>query len=93
MVNTLAYFALMVLGLSHCAIANKRNSPPAGSLTVGSKGTYKTISAAVTAASKGDSIFVYAGTYNETVYITLDNLKLYGQTDEYVISIWATLSC
>jgi pectinesterase len=79
-----SYFilALVALGLSHCTFAAQRNSPPTGSLTVGSSGTYKTISAAVAAASKGDSIFIYAGTYNEAVYITVDNLNIYGQTDK-----------
>jgi len=74
--------AAVVLNLAHCTLATQRNSPPTGSLTVGAPGTYKTISAAVTAASKGDSIFVYAGTYDEAVYIAVDNLTIYGQTDE-----------
>jgi pectinesterase len=82
MIYSYFFLALVAIDLAHCAFATQRNSPPAGSLTVGSSGTYKTISAAVAAASKGVSIFVYAGTYNEAVYITVDNLKIYGQTDE-----------
>jgi pectin methylesterase-like acyl-CoA thioesterase len=81
-----SYFFLALLTcLSNCAFATSKNSPPAGSLTVGPSGTYKTISAAVAAASKGATIFIYAGTYNEAVYITVDNLKIYGQTAEYVV--------
>jgi len=70
--------------LAHYTFASQRGSPPTGSLTVGTLGTYRTISAAVAAASQGDSIFVYAGTYTEAVYITVDNLTIYGQTDECV---------
>jgi pectinesterase len=87
MVYSYFFFALVALNLAHSTFATQRNSPPTGSITVGPSGTYKTISAAVAAASKGASIFIYAGTYNEAVYITVDNLKIYGQTDEYVIFI------
>ena len=83
--------ALTALSLSHCTYATQRNSPPTGSITVGSYGTYKTISAAVAAAKKGDSIFIYAGTYNEGVSITVDNLKIYGQTDEYATFILGSI--
>ena len=82
MVYSYFLFAFVALCLSRCTFATSRNSPPAGSLTVGSSGTYKTISAAIAAASKGDSIFIYAGTYNEAVIITVDNLIIYGQTEE-----------
>ncbi|KIM90510.1 carbohydrate esterase family 8 protein [Piloderma croceum F 1598] len=77
--------AIWAFDLVHYAFASasQRGTPPTGSLTVGTKlGTYTTISAAVAAASKGDSIFVYAGTYTEAVYITVDNLTIYGQTDD-----------
>ena len=87
MVYSYFFLALMAISLSHFTSATNRNSPPAGSLTVGSSGTYKTISAAVAAASEGDSIFVYAGTYKEAVYITVDNLKIYGQTEKCAIFI------
>jgi pectinesterase len=82
MVYSYFLLAFVALGLSHCTFATSRQSPPAGSLTVGSSGTYKTISAAVAAASKGDSIFIYAGTYSEAVLVTIDNLTFYGQTEE-----------
>ncbi|KIM83640.1 carbohydrate esterase family 8 protein [Piloderma croceum F 1598] len=82
MVYSYFFFALVALNLVHSTLATQRNSPPTGSITVGPSGTYKTISAAVAAASKGASIFIYAGTYNEAVYITVDNLKIYGQTDD-----------
>jgi pectinesterase len=81
--------AIWALGLVHYAFAFQRGSPPPGSLTVGTKlGTYRTISAAVAAASTGDSIFVYAGTYTEAVYITVDHLTIYGQTDKCVSFAW-----
>jgi pectin methylesterase-like acyl-CoA thioesterase len=88
-----SYFilALTALSLSHCTYATQRSSPPTGSITVGSSGTYKTISAAVAAAKKGDSIFIYAGTYKEAVSITVDNLKIYGQTDEYATFILGSI--
>lgn len=74
--------ALVAFGLLHGAFAASRSSPPAGALTVGSSGTYKTVSAAVAAASAGSSIFIYAGTYTEQVYITKSDITLYGQTSE-----------
>lgn len=84
--NHPAYFFLITfLSLLHGALAVSRSTPPAGSLTVGSSGTYKTVSAAVAAASAGDSIFIYAGTYKEQVYITLSDITIYGQTTECVI--------
>ncbi|KZP16277.1 carbohydrate esterase family 8 protein [Athelia psychrophila] len=67
--------------LFHLALAAVRTSPPAGALTVGPSGTYKTISAAVAVASKGDSIFIYAGTYNEAVYVKVDGITIYGATN------------
>jgi pectinesterase len=87
-------FALVALTLVYGTFAAERNSPPTGALTVGPAGKYKTISAAVAAASKGNSIFIYGGTYNEAVYITVDNLTVYGQTDECVIFIFGqSFSC
>jgi pectinesterase len=77
----------MAISLSHFTSATNRNSPPAGSLIVGSSGTYKTISAAVAAASEGDSIFVYAGTYKEAVYITVDNLNLWPDRKHIILHV------
>jgi len=82
MVYSIFLLVLVVLGLSNCAYGTGRNSPPTGSLTVGPSGTYKTISAAVRAASKGDTIFIYAGTYKEAVSITTSGLTIYGQTSD-----------
>lgn len=87
MVYSIFLLVLVALGLSSCVYGTSRNSPPSGSLTVGSSGTYKTISAAVRAASKGDKIFIYAGTYKEAVYITTSGLTIYGQTSECAIFI------
>lgn len=77
--------ALMALCLFNCVCGTSRNSPPSGALTVGPHGTYKTISAAVRAASKGATIFIYAGTYNEAVYITTSGLTIYGQTSKCAV--------
>lgn len=76
------YFLILLAHqlLFHLALAAVRTSPPTGALTVGSSGSYKTISAAVAAASEGDSIFIYAGTYNEAVYVKLDGITIYGET-------------
>lgn len=65
-------------------LATGRTSPPSGSLTVGSSGTYNTISTAVAATEAGASIFVYFGTYNEAVYITVSDITIYGETTECV---------
>jgi pectinesterase len=87
MVYSLFLLVLVTLGFSNCVYGASRSSPPSGSLTVGPSGTYKTISAAVRAASKGNTIFIYAGTYKEAVYITTSGLTIYGQTSECVIFI------
>ena len=81
----LLFISLASTVLFQFALAAVRTSPPSGALTVGSSGTYKTISAAVAAASKGASIFIYAGTYNEAVYVTKDEITLYGQTSKYAL--------
>ncbi|KAF2401161.1 pectin lyase-like protein, partial [Trichodelitschia bisporula] len=44
-------------------------SPPPGALIVGKDGQYKSVQAAVNAATSGKTIFIHAGTYNEQVYI------------------------
>ncbi|KFY80011.1 hypothetical protein V499_01074 [Pseudogymnoascus sp. VKM F-103] len=79
--------ALPNLGL---AKRDSRTSPPSGCLTVGSGGTYSTITAALTALGAGSStstacIFIYAGTYasasTDQVYINYKGaLTLYGYT-------------
>ncbi|KAF7985848.1 hypothetical protein HWV62_538 [Athelia sp. TMB] len=62
--------------------AASRTTPPAGALTVGSSGTYKTVSAALAAASSGATIFIYAGTYKETVLFTTSDITIYGETTD-----------
>ncbi|CAK5271201.1 unnamed protein product [Mycena citricolor] len=64
-----------------------RTSPPSGALVVnpaGGSGVYTTVSAAVAALpndSSARTIFVYAGTYNEQVYITRAGMTtIYGYT-------------
>jgi pectinesterase len=83
--------ALPNLGL---AKRDSRTSPPSGCLTVGSGGTYSTITAALTALGAGSStstacIFIYAGTYasasTDQVYINYKGaLTLYGYTTKLV---------
>ncbi|KAF9695614.1 hypothetical protein EKO04_006300 [Ascochyta lentis] len=63
-----------------------RTSPPSGCLSVGSSGTYKTVSAAVTKLSTSSTsaqcIFIYKGTYKEQVYVPplKSALTIYGET-------------
>lgn len=56
-------------------------------LPVGSGQKYTTIQAAVNAASDGDTIFIYPGTYNEAVDVnsTGKNLRLIGYSRDSVI--------
>lgn len=84
MVYFLFSIAFVAINLAQWAVATSRSTPPAGALTVGSGGTYSTISKAVAAAKSGSAIFIYAGTYTEQVYITIANLTVYGQTAELV---------
>lgn len=69
-------------------LAASRTSPPSGSLTVGSGGTYSTVQEAVNALSTSStstqSIFIYSGTYTEQVTIpSLEGeLIIYGYTTD-----------
>lgn len=76
-----------VLFLVSCVTATSRTSPPSGAYVVSkspSSGEYSTISAAVAALPSGSSsevIFIYAGTYEEQVYIDRDGpVTIYGYT-------------
>jgi hypothetical protein len=71
------FCGILALSLGRFALAY--NSPPTGAITIGSGGTYATISAALQDTSSS-VYFVYAGTYAEQVYITRANVKIYGQT-------------
>jgi len=53
-------------------------------LTVGTSGEYQTISAAIAAASPGDTILVSAGTYYETLQITTNALNITAVGDAIV---------
>ncbi|RHZ62033.1 putative pectin methylesterase [Aspergillus thermomutatus] len=82
--------ALGLLGLALTASATSldkrtsRTSAPSGCLTVGSSGTYSTISAALTALGSSTSdacIYIAAGTYTEQLTITYPGkLTMYGET-------------
>lgn len=50
----------------------------AATLNVGSGQTYNTIAAAYSAASAGDTIYVYPGTYEEKLTISKDNITIKG---------------
>jgi len=89
-------FSLPLLSLAATAIAAPaslapragRTTAPAGCLTVGSSGTYKTVQAAVNALSASSTtaqcIFIAKGTYKEQVYIKAlkSALTLYGETTD-----------
>lgn len=77
--NLSLIFTLIALALAFCetVIAASRTSPPSGAFVVRSgtttSGEYSTVQAAVDALpndSTTHSIFIYAGTYKEQVYIT-----------------------
>ncbi|KDN51884.1 hypothetical protein RSAG8_00435, partial [Rhizoctonia solani AG-8 WAC10335] len=57
------------------------SSPPAGSITVGSKGIYKTLAAALKDTTS-NTYFVYSGTYTGQTTITRANIKIYGETND-----------
>jgi Synergist-CTERM protein sorting domain-containing protein len=68
----LVLLSVMVLGL----LLVFSGISTAATLTVGTGKTYATIQAAVDAASSGDTIDVYSGTYQEDVRIHKNNLTL-----------------
>ena len=86
----LLYLSSIASALPDLRLAKRdsRTTSPSGCLTVGSGGTYSTISAALTALGTGSStssacIFIYSGTYDSTdqVYINYQGaLTLYGYT-------------
>jgi len=70
---------MLVIGFILSPISSELNEEPElnipqsrarNILIVGSNQTYTTISAAITAANAGDTILVYAGTYNEKVILS-----------------------
>ena len=82
-------YSLITLGsMISAVLATARTSPPSGSITVGSSGTYSTIQDAVdslsTTSTTAQSIFIYSGTYDEQVYIPSRKaiLTIYGETED-----------
>lgn len=55
------------------------SSPPSGAITVGSSGTYSTLSKAL-ADTSSSVYFIYSGTYTGQTLISRSNIKIYGQT-------------
>ena|ERR1700710_1471911 len=94
--TTLISRALSVLSLAEAAplgeLAKRTapSTPPSGCLVVSGSGTlsgeYSTLTNAIAALGSTTTvkyIFMYAGTYNEAVYINYKGaLTLYGQTTE-----------
>ncbi|KAJ1303289.1 hypothetical protein OPQ81_011486 [Rhizoctonia solani] len=75
--RTLAVF-LGLLGSSFVASAG--SYPPAGAITIGgTKGKYPNISIALLDTSS-DVYFIYAGTYNEQIYVNRPNVTLIGES-------------
>ncbi|PBK71266.1 pectin lyase-like protein [Armillaria solidipes] len=73
-------FAPLLTALLLCArSALAYSKPPSGAITVGSSGTYSTLSEALDDTSS-DVYFVYAGTYQEQVFIDRNDIKIYGET-------------
>ncbi|KAH8801991.1 pectin lyase fold/virulence factor, partial [Flagelloscypha sp. PMI_526] len=71
-------FALLQV-LASVASVLAYSSPPSGAVTVGTGGTYSTLSAALSGSS-GTVFFIYAGTYTGQTIITRSGVKIYGQT-------------
>src|SRR5437870_12577683 len=66
---------------AHAVVASTTNwvSPnPVGTNSSCSSPGFNSIQAAVNASLSGDTVFVCSGTYNESVSVTTDNLKLVG---------------
>jgi len=79
-------FYLALSSLISVISAAGRTTAPAGAITVGSTGTYKTVQAAVnslsTTSTATQSIFILPGTYTEQVKIPARSaaLNIYGYT-------------
>ncbi|TVY83814.1 Pectinesterase [Lachnellula suecica] len=82
------HYLIALTSFVTAAFAASRTTPPSGAITVGSGGTYSTIQAAInslsTTSSTAQSIFIYAGTYNEQVIIPARSaaLTIYGYTTD-----------
>lgn len=63
----LVVLAVSLLSATLCVLAY--STPPSGAITVGSGGTYSTLSAALKDTSSS-VYFIYAGSYKDTVIIT-----------------------
>ncbi|QRV77627.1 pectinesterase [Ceratobasidium sp. AG-Ba] len=72
--------ALLLISLNYALLALAGSYPPAGAITVGgTKGQYPNISIALQDTSS-DVYFVYAGTYNEQVFIGRPNITIIGES-------------
>ncbi|KIY49714.1 putative pectinesterase precursor [Fistulina hepatica ATCC 64428] len=78
MFNGLVLAALTISSLKSEVAA--LSSAPSGAITVGSSGTYSTLTEALEDTSS-DVYFVYSGTYDGQVLIDRDDITIYGQTD------------
>lgn len=78
------HFSAVALTSLFASLVLATTKPPSGALVVGPAAKYKTVQAAVTAASSGATIFIEAGIYKEQVYIASDktNLKIIGYSTD-----------
>ncbi|KIM26850.1 carbohydrate esterase family 8 protein [Serendipita vermifera MAFF 305830] len=76
MIQHLLSFGIFVILLQACGVLA---AVPAGAITVGASGKYKTLSAALKDTSS-NVYYVYAGTYTEQVAISRSNIAIYGET-------------
>ena len=63
------YMLVIVSFFGLCVFENGNDSVKAANLIVGPGQTYTSIQSAINAASSGDTIYVYNGTYNENLVI------------------------
>ncbi|KAF8913661.1 pectin methyl esterase [Mucidula mucida] len=79
-------FFAWTLYLATCVAAVSRTSPPSGAIVVKQSGTgsgqYSTINAAVATLSGGETIFIYPGTYNEQVSVTVADVTIMCYTED-----------
>ncbi|CCO28817.1 Pectinesterase OS=Aspergillus aculeatus GN=pme1 PE=2 SV=1 [Rhizoctonia solani AG-1 IB] len=72
--------SLLASFLSLTASVLAASSPPAGAITVGSKGKYASLAAALKDTSS-NTYFIYSGTYTGQTIVTRANIKIYGETN------------
>lgn len=86
MIHTGGLLSCYLLSLVSFTLATSRTSPPDGAVVVRQSGTksgeYSTISAAVATLSGGETVFIYPGTYEEQVNITVADVTISCYTED-----------